>query len=165
MITQKILFTKEECDKIINLKKLNPQKWSFSDRDYNSKLINFNEETEWIFDKLKDFFESAFDVKIVKLKEDIHFHHYGEGDYFNRHNDNINNRIYGVGVLLNDDFSGGDFKFYGNENIKINKEVGNTYIFHVSTDHEVEPIITGERFSLLWFLESKNIKQKLKYLI
>jgi len=165
MIIQKILFTKEECDKIINLKKINSQKWSFLDRDYNSNLIVFNEETGWIFDRLKDFFEITCDTKIIKLKQDIHFHYYCEGDFFGRHNDNVNNRVYGVGVLLNDDFNGGDFKFYDNENIVINKEVGNTYIFHVSTDHEVKHISRGERFTLLWFLEGENIKQKLKHMI
>jgi hypothetical protein len=158
MIIQKILFTKEECDKIINLKKINSQKWSFLDRDYNSNLIVFNEETGWIFDRLKDFFEITCDTKIIKLKQDIHFHYYCEGDFFGRHNDAKKNRIYGVGVLLNEEFMGGDFIFYDKNPEIINKIKGNSYVFDVITNHEIKPIINGIRHSLLWFLDNNNIK-------
>ena len=57
MIVEKILFSKKECDKIIEIHKVNSQKWKNNDREYKSFSIILNEETEWIFSKMKSFFE------------------------------------------------------------------------------------------------------------
>ena len=43
-------------------------------------------------------------INIFKLKPYIHFHKYISGDWFGRHNDIRGDRIYAVGVLLNDKF-------------------------------------------------------------
>ena len=53
-ITQKILFNKEECDRIINLVKKNLQNWNLTDRNYKSETLNYHNNTKWIFDKLID---------------------------------------------------------------------------------------------------------------
>jgi hypothetical protein len=56
-------------------------------------------------------------------------------------------------------------KFYNpNEHI-ILKKIGNTYIFDVRIDHEISPILKGERYSLLWFLENEHIKIETNKLI
>lgn len=165
MITQKLLFNSDECNKILHTKKTNPQNWSYNDRNYDSKSIEFSEETEWIFSKLKIFFEEHTNFKIIKNKKIIHYHNYIKGDWFSLHNDVRENRVFGVGVLLNDDFIGGEFKFYDKDTITIDKKMGNSYIFDVNVNHEVLPIEKGERFSLLWFLESQHLKGEIKSLI
>ena len=65
--------------------------------------------------------------------------------------------MYGVGVLLNDKFDGGDFKFYDENNTTLDKTLGNAYIFNVETNHEITPIYDGTRYSILWFLQRENI--------
>jgi hypothetical protein len=165
MITQKVLFNEIECEKIMNLKKINIQNWVNNDRNYESQSIDFNNNTEWIFNKLKVFFEQFTDFKIIKNKDTIHYHNFKKGNWFGLHNDIRENRLFGVGVLLNDKFNGGDFKFYDENEITIDKKIGNSYIFDVKINHEILPIISGERFSLLWFLEAQNLRGTIKNLI
>ena len=70
----------------------------------------------------------------------------------------MDNRVYAVGVLLNDEFDGGNFKLYNPNEILLNKITGNTYVFDVRVEHEITPILNGERYSLLWFIQEEHIK-------
>jgi hypothetical protein len=135
------------------------------DRKYNSQPIIYSLETKWLFDKLKTFVETETNIKIIIIKEKIHFHKFIKGDWFGKHNDIRDNRVYAVGVLLNDDFTEGDFKLYNPNEIILNKVIGNTYIFDVRIEHEITPILDGERYSLLWFLQNEHIKIETNKLI
>jgi predicted 2-oxoglutarate/Fe(II)-dependent dioxygenase YbiX len=46
------------------------------------------------------------------------------------------------------------------EEIVLEKKVGNTYIFDTAISHEVTPIQYGIRYSLIWFIQSNNVKTK-----
>ena len=165
LISQKVLFSKEECDLIINQKKTNHQNWTKNSRNYKSSTIVFNNETYWIFERLKTFFEEVTGNNIIKLKEEIHFHIFNVDGWFGIHNDARDSRLFSVGVLLNNNFNGGDFKLYNPNEIIINKISGNSYIFDVSISHEVTPIMNGIRYSLIWFINNDNIKTAPKKLI
>jgi hypothetical protein len=145
LIKEELFFNKIECDRIISLTKYNQQNWQFSDRRYDSMAIDYNNDSKWLFDKLKLFFESNTDLSLLKLKNQIHFHKFIKGDWFDKHNDVNEKRLYAVGVLLNDDFEGGDFKLYN--------------------PNEITPILNGERYSLLWFLQHEHIKIKTNKLL
>lgn len=164
-VSQKVLFSKEECDFIIKLEKINHQSWVNNDRDYKSSTIVFNDETSWVFDRLKIFFEEVSGCEMFNLKNEIHFHKYKTDDWFGIHNDTRNNRLFSVGVLLNDDFNGGDFKLYNPNEILLDKIIGNSYVFDASVLHEVTPIKSGTRYSLIWFIQNTNINAKIKKLI
>ena len=165
LIKQKVLFKKNECDLIRNLFKSNPQNWDLKDRKFNSEAINQSLETEWIFDKLKTFVETETDIQIRTIKKQIHFHRFKEGEWFGKHNDIRDMRLYAIGVLLNDDFGGGDFKLHNPNELTLDKFIGNTYIFDVRIEHEITPILYGERYSLLWFLQNEHIKTPTNTLI
>lgn len=158
LLNQKVLFNKNECDFIISQNHNHITNWRMYDRKYNSQSINYSLETNWIFMKLKKFVEEDNDIQIKSIKETIHFHKFEKGDWFGKHNDEKDSRVYAVGVLLNDNFQGGDFKLYNPNELILKKETGNTYLFDVKINHEILPILYGERFSLLWFLEKDNIK-------
>jgi hypothetical protein len=158
MIVEKVLFSKKECDKIIEIHKVNSQKWKNYDREYKSFSIILNEETEWIFYRMKAFFEEESGIVMHTIKNEVHFHVFETNDWFGIHNDLRDNRLFSLGVLLNDDFEGGDFKLYNPNEIKLNKEKGNSYLFDVSISHEVTPIKNGVRYSLIWFIQNTNIK-------
>ena len=161
MIFQKILFSKEECDDIINIHKVNSQKWKNNDREYKSFSIILNGETEWIFSKMKNFFEEESGLLMETIKNEVHFHVFETNDWFGVHNDARNNRLFSLGVLLNDDFDGGEFNLYSQgEEIVLEKKVGNTYIFDAAISHEVTPIQYGIRYSLIWFIQNDNVKTK-----
>lgn len=135
----------------------NITEWTKNNRRYNSLSLLYNEETEWIFLRLKYFFEEETEIPVKKIPRTIHFHRFNTGDWFGKHDDNKCERSYGIGVLLNSNFSGGDFKFYKGEEICIGKEPGNSYIFDVRIQHEVLPITEGERYSLLYFLHRGDL--------
>lgn len=158
LINQKVLFTELECKSIINLSKTEIRYWNTTDYEYHSMGILYSKDTKWLFDRLTQYFVEQTGNQLIKLKEDIHFHMFKEGDRFEKHNDAKRNRIYGVGVLLNEEFMGGDFIFYDKNPEIINKIKDNSYVFDVITNHEIKPIINGIRYSLLWFLDNNNIK-------
>jgi hypothetical protein len=165
LLKEEILFTKKECESIISYNETVITNWMMGDRKYNSQPINYSLETKWLFDKLKDFVEKETNIQIRTIKKTIHFHKFTKGDWFGKHNDVRDNRLYAVGVLLNDDFSGGDFKLYNPDEIILDKVIGNTYLFDVRIDHEITPILEGERYSLLWFLQNEHIKFKTNKLL
>ncbi len=165
ILKEKILFSKEECKLILSYNNTHITNWEKNNRKYNSQPINYLLNTKWLFDKLNDFVERETNIEIRTIKKTIHFHKFIKGDWFGKHNDVRNNRLYAVGVLLNDDFSGGDFKLYNPNEIILNKVVGNTYLFDVRIEHEITPILDGERFSLLWFLQTEHIKKETNRLI
>ncbi len=165
MIKQNKLFSKEECNSIMLYNETDITNWIVGDRKYNSQPINYSLETKWLFDKLKKFVETETKIKFRSIKKQIHFHKYVKGDWFGKHNDIRENRLYAVGVLLNDDFEGGDFKLHNPNEIILNKVVGNAYLFDVRIEHEITPILDGERYSLLWFLQNEHIKIEINKLI
>ena len=165
LLLQKVLFNKVECDSIMWNENKSIANFDMSNRKYYSQPINYSLETKWLFDKLKYFFESETGLQIIKNKEEIHFHKFVKGNWFDKHNDIRDNRLYAVGVLLNDNFEGGNFKLYNPNEIILNKIVGNSYIFDVTIMHEITPILEGERYSLLWFLQNEHIKTPTNTLI
>ena len=158
ILQEKILFSKEKCESIISYNDTHITSWIMSDRKYNSQPITYSLETKWLFDKLKDFVETETNIQIRTIKKTIHFHKFVKDNWFGKHNDVRENRLYAVGVLLNDNFEGGDFKLYNPNKITLDKVIGNTYLFDVRIDHEITPILDGERYSLLWFLQNEHIK-------
>ena len=166
MIYQQNIFTIDECNTIINLIKTDNRYWDSNDRNYKSLLILNEIHTNWIFERLKNFFEVQTDISIIKIRPELHFHIYEPNDYFGIHDDNMDSRVFSVGVLLNDNYDGGEFVLYpNNKTITLDKLTGNSYIFPVSIKHEVTKIIKGERYSLIWFLKNTNIKSNSKSLI
>ena len=158
ILIQKRIFTKKECDSIIWNEMENITNWNKIDRKYQSHPIQLNDKTNWIFQKLKIFFEEETGIKIKNLKETIHFHKFSVGDWFNKHSDERERRLFSVGVLLNDDFEGGDFILYNKNKIILDKLFGNTYVFDVKIEHEITKIKNKDRYSLVWFLQNENLK-------
>ena len=156
LVHQEILFSHEECELIINSNKSTIDKNHSYNRYYVSSNITINDENNWIFERLKNFFEKTTPHKIKKQKTQIHFHEFDKGSWFGIHNDIRNERIFALGVLLNADFMGGDFIFYDNKSIEIEKKIGNTYVFDVRINHEVREVKDGKRKTLLLFLNNDD---------
>jgi hypothetical protein len=167
ILKEKILFSKEECDYIINLSKELDEDKPYSYKDANKEnlkisysvwVINRNNKTQWIFDKIHTYFESKTNSKIKKELEKIYMHKYIEGQEFEKHADTLyKTQIHNVGVCLNNDYDGGEFVLYNPEE-QLPKELGNIYTFPSQRMHEVKKIIKGERWSIIGFLHFENIE-------
>jgi Rps23 Pro-64 3,4-dihydroxylase Tpa1-like proline 4-hydroxylase len=171
MFIQKKLFTKNECSKILELKESAVKSDGFSLYNKNGVKASFNEhkiydnsENSWFLDVVKNFVYECTNMKTSKLNLDSNILTYSVGDKFSKHVDlspyDTNPRIYTLGILLSDDFEGGDLVVYsGNDNSveTLNKEVGNCYIFESTIEHEVKEIESGIRNSLIIHIKNTEL--------
>ena len=170
ILKEKILFSKEECDYIINLSK---ELDEIPPYGYNKNLkisysvwpVNRNNKTQWIFDKIFLYFTNKTNIKIKKELDKIYIHKYTKGQQFGKHADTYyKTQIHNVGVCLNDDYGGGEFVLY-NPEIILPKKQGSIYTFPSARMHEVKEILTGERWSIIGFLHIDNLDFPKKSLI
>jgi predicted 2-oxoglutarate/Fe(II)-dependent dioxygenase YbiX len=159
------MFTKEECENIILIAKSIDVKSSqsyFKDTNikYNTYNINRNDTTNWIFERMFEYFTKTTDIKITKPLDILHVHNYKTGDGFKKHKDNLYpTQIHNIGVCLNDDYVGGEFVLYEPYEI-LPKKQGEIYTFPSLRMHEVKEILEGERWSIISFLHIDNLDLK-----
>ena len=166
MIFQKKMFTKEECESIIYLSKNIEKKDSNlyfkneNDIKYNVWNIDRNKNTQWIFDRLLQYFTNTTLIKIKKELDIIHLHNYKPGNKFTKHKDDLYpTQIHNIGVCLNDDYTGGEFVLYEPYEI-LPKKQGEIYTFPSLREHAVKEITDGERWSIISFLHIDNLELK-----
>ena len=167
ILKEKILFSKEECDYIINLsKELDEVKpYGYKDNVNNENLkisysvwaLDRDDKTQWIFNKIHTYFENETNLKIKKELDKIYIHKYIEGQKFEKHADTYyKTQIHNVGVCLNDNYDGGEFVLYNPEE-QLPKEQGIIYTLPSVRWHEVKEILNGERWSIIGFLHIDNL--------
>ena len=161
-----IIFTKEECDRIIsytsNLPKQKQVKTVNRVVSFEACFITPSIETNWIFNKLYSFLETKLNVSIVSPLESIMINRYDIGDEFEKHKDlYIKNQIYNIIVNLNEEYDGGDFKLYLPD-FTLTKKTGNASIFENTRIHSVEKVTSGYRFSMIAFFLKTNFKKPSK---
>lgn len=173
MLEEKILFSKEECDKIISYS----EQWrnreisveyGGKENKVGGKMLSntliWNNENIWFLERIIDWVNNLPNIKkITNNNIFAAYRNYKTGDFFIKHDDHIKNgaeRIYTIGIQLNskEDFTGGDFKVYNGDNDNIiNFETGKIYIFESSTPHSVDLITSGNRITLMLFIEKQNL--------
>lgn len=173
LIEKKHLFSKEECESIINLSQelnqIKPYGYNINnlklDVSYSVWAVDRNDKTQWIFDKIHSYFENETNLKIKKELDKIFIHKYIKGQKFAKHADTLyKTQIYNVGVCLNDNYEGGEFVLY-NPEFSIVKKQGTIYTFLSTRTHEVKEILNGERWSIIGFLHIDNLESPKKSLI
>ena len=172
------LYSAEECTKILVFRK------NLVDTNYTIKLedkfydkgcsmksqdLEYNKETKWIFDKLKDYISSSLNVEWLENPHAV-FRQYSSGDYFYEHKDNVDKtgadpRYFTVTVQLNnsDEYIGGDV-IVDRKNI-VDRKIGSAAIWGSNIIHEVKNIDFGIRNSLIFFVSSKHINFNKKSVI
>ncbi len=165
MLHQKILFTKEECQSLIDYR--SEVKQTLNDGGYpNRNDINYkqwtiyrNNHLEFLFSRIIDFVETSFDVKVKNFNEQSYIYQYEINDGYIMHRDNIRNRLITLGIQLSDDYEGGDLVVeHENNQIVVDKHIGNCYTFDSILLHGVSPITYGNRFNFLTFIHTYNVK-------
>ena len=178
---QKKIFTKEECEKIINIAK--NKSWSRGKirsvkksidyelkdmRSSNICWINCDEETNWIFSKIiysafklnADFFQ----FNISGMDEGLQFTNYKSSDMYDKHIDRCYNakvRKLSLSIQLTDpnNYEGGELYIYENrKGTLMRKQQGDLIIFPSYMLHEVKPVTHGERNSLVTWITGEQFK-------
>jgi predicted 2-oxoglutarate/Fe(II)-dependent dioxygenase YbiX len=157
-----IIFTKEECDwiieytKFLKKKRQNPSIERFV--SYEHFTLELNEETKWIYEKLNSYLEKVTNTTIIKEVDTVMINHYVIGDGFEKHQDlYFKNQTFNVAVHLNEDYEGGDFVFYEPDYV-MPKITGLSYIFQNNRWHEVKKMTEGNRWSMIAFYKRENTK-------
>lgn len=158
-------FTSQECKDIIELYlnglNLKGQDLSFrTSRAYSYYTLKANNKTNWIFERLKKFFEEETGIKLYGFPTTASIHCYVENEYFSRHSDQQYAQ-YSVGACLNEDYEGGEFVLYRPDLILPKKE-GTLYYFDSWRQHEIKKITKGIRWSLICFLGAEHLGFKNK---
>jgi len=157
----------EECDQIIALSKNyeliagttfgSKETWH---RKCDIRWIHLDDKSIWLFNKLKDFVRQAnnvFKLDLTGFNEALQFTEYkGNGSKYGSHIDmgpNYWHRKISIIIQLSDpnDYTGGDLQvdIGGANRITTTKERGSVVLFPSFLSHNVEPIQSGDRYSLV----------------
>jgi PKHD-type hydroxylase len=122
--------------------------------DYSLDFPNLNE-------KLINIFKKEVNVKGYEIdftNNMFQFTEYTTDGYYNWHEDSAEGvyqeRYCSMVIQLNDEYTGGELQIKDKDDneITLEKGVGNLFIFYSHLTHRVKPIISGTRYSLVnWF--------------
>ena len=167
MLIQSIIFSKNECISIINTVRDNYQMIGDNGRydEYDNFKYKFYAldriiDTGWILDRIHSFFEARMNLKVYPRGKKINIHYYTEGDEFAKHIDTgFPVKEWNIGILLSEDFEGGEYNLYDSQNnkITIDKKIGNVCIYQSQIPHEITPITSGERWAAAIFIPKIRI--------
>jgi PKHD-type hydroxylase len=165
-------FTESECDTIINLgEERNPKFAQIytgnPSGDVNNEIRNCGvswirpeSDTFWIFQKIQHAVSEINEQHYrfsIQWGEDCQFTKYDSSyqGFFRKHLDIVGfsgeaARKISVSILLNDNYDGGDLNIYTDETpFTVKKSKGTLVIFPSFLLHEVTPVISGTRYSLV----------------
>ena len=115
-------------------------------------------------DRFIDWISSEIGCEIVwdanRNSDEFYFQTYKKGDKFEKHTDNSYDRVYTIGLLLNNKFKGGNFlvDVTPDNSVLFKNVIGNCYIIESMLKHELEEITEGERHIVLVFIKNSQIK-------
>lgn len=130
-----------------------------------------DESTNWIFEKITNWFINVTNIQLKKdkIKGNFGLLNYRKGDFFMKHTDIIKNfesRRWTINLQLNNEYTGGNFLLYtDNGEIILNKEPGNAIVYWAGMEHEVEEITEGERWSIVYSIGKDLILEETKKLL
>lgn len=168
MIIYEKLFTEEECKKIMDLingpEDVFEKSIKYEGKDlfkYRTYGIYYGEKTKWIIDRMIEWFfkNNTLIKKPNYTPNDFVINCYSTGDYFRKHIDKsvkYPKRDVNMGIMLTQDFDGGDYICYtpNNEPIVIPKSIGMVLGYSSDVPHEITKITSGERWSLVFIADN-----------
>jgi Rps23 Pro-64 3,4-dihydroxylase Tpa1-like proline 4-hydroxylase len=145
------------CVKSTFFKTTNRQYFVYTLSEYD-KNIFFKKILKWV--------ESTTEMKLHSYDSylyDSYLINYNVGDFFSKHRDSdyLKNgalRKFVVGFHLYSDYTGGDFVLYDDmHRTNILNNAGVVYLFDSDIEHEVLPIKTGIRKSIVIFINKEHL--------
>ena len=172
--------SKEECNSILNkfvnanlkVAKTSNSKSSNLEKKRDSKVV-FTQLPQYK-KKLETVLRNEIKIKGFELDkiENFQFTKYELNGHYEWHTDSMNfdyyaKRFCSVVIQLNNEYDGGEllYKDHNDDIVEFKKGVGNLFIFNSSTLHKVNPIIRGERYSLVSWISLKEISNFKKTII
>jgi PKHD-type hydroxylase len=121
------------------------------------RWIPDEKETHWIFKRLSEFATEAnnelFKADISGFTESIQFTEYeGKGTHYDWHPDlgpGKHKRKLSIVVQLNGAYEGGELLINNGQMVTTEKGIGNVTIFPSFLLHKVNPVVSGNRYTLV----------------
>jgi len=167
-------FTKEECEKIIQIAKEKglTKGTTIGKSNFRKSKISWlysSDDMEWVFRRVTDIIlnlnERFFGFDIFGLNEGFQFTNYkAPSDKYGKHVDRALNmlvRKLSVSIQLTDpkEYEGGELYLYdSNEGQLMDKKQGTLIMFPSYVVHEVMPVTKGERNSLVTWVTGNQFK-------
>lgn len=163
MITQKVIFTKKECQHILEqasswVKNVGYLETGFKEANYD----RVNEESYINSDNIKDMFvEKLSEFNIIDIPKEFKILKYSKGGYFGKHKDsgwNFPDRKLTIIIQLSDysSYKGGTMVV---DDTVFEKEIGNTIVFDANSYHELKFVEEGERYVAVLWLGSEHLSK------
>jgi len=161
-IIQQRIFSKEECEKILNLDYRLVTKDSDEANVYGNYPVKFLNDDTWVRNRIETYLsiinEKHFGCQYQGLVDYIGIRTYNIGEEFDWHTDTlITNRRLGVTIPLSLDCEGGDLEFFTGEKLKIKQEVGVGIVFPIIYHHRITPVTKGSRSTLLTWTKGEEL--------
>lgn len=175
MINNSYLFpaflTTDECENIIDYCLSNQQleeatvnvngKYQVYEKARKSK-VNFYPYVDnfgWLLDRIKQSLDSQITLKGFEINYEANFQftHYGVGEYYGWHQDDSGSgpaakRAYSIVIQLSENYEGGLLQFKKDGIQTFSPGTGRMIVFPSSWSHQVTPVTSGTRYSLVsWF--------------
>lgn len=161
---EKKLFTREECNSIIEESELLQNYKVFKKNGCSYQMTVFT-PNENISSKIIQYTKTHLNLEITNVN--LAVVKYLIGDYIGRHidrnpeNEFNKNFIYNINTRLNDDYTGG--QFYLNDN-PFYSEVGDTYHYKSTIWHESKPVTDGVKYTALFYIREQDVEIKKSFI-
>jgi predicted 2-oxoglutarate/Fe(II)-dependent dioxygenase YbiX len=136
-----------------------------NDRSHSAHRLNFMEK-EVFLKKILMWVENTMSIKLKSYDYNLYDTYliiYNQNDFFSKHTDNQYmskgvTRKFVIGFHLESQYEGGEYSIFIDEKrIDITNETGIVYLFDGDIEHEVKPIRSGIRKSIVIFIDNENI--------
>jgi len=168
------VFSKEECQKIINIAKnkgliKGKVKGESDVRDSKVSWLYPSDNMDWVFRRVTEIVlnlnERFFNFDLFGINEGFPFTNYQAPSVkYGKHVDrgmNLPVRKLSISIQLTDpkEYKGGELYLYNNDKgVSMDKAQGTLIMFPSYTLHEVMPVTKGERNSLVTWVTGKQFK-------
>ena len=168
------VFSKEECQKIINIAKnkgliKGKVKGESDVRDSKVSWLYPSDNMDWVFRRVTEIVlnlnERFFNFDLFGINEGFQFTNYqAPSGKYGKHVDrgmNLPVRKLSISIQLTDpkEYKGGELYLYNNDKgVSMDKAQGTLIMFPSYTLHEVMPVTKGERNSLVTWVTGKQFK-------
>jgi len=170
-----MVFTPEECSRLIaeftphlkpaSVESLDPDQ-SASIRKSSAVFVFPSESTNWVFQRLnkaiREINDTIYGFVVSQFKEGFQFTRYEVGEYYGPHFDigpgKLTERKLSLTVQLSapEDYTGGELIIY--PEFVASKDRGTMTVFPSFMCHDVRPVTTGVRYSLVSWLAGPPFK-------
>jgi predicted 2-oxoglutarate/Fe(II)-dependent dioxygenase YbiX len=136
-----------------------------NDRAHSAHRLNFSEK-EVFLKKILMWVENTMSIKLKSYDYNLYDTYliiYNKNDFFSKHTDNQYmskgvTRKFVTGFHLECEYEGGEYCIFADgKEVDIKNDVGIIYLFDGEIEHEVKPIKSGIRKSIVIFIDNENI--------